>query len=174
MKCVFVLITLLLAVSDAASPADERIVSRYTSTAPEKAIYFNEDKGDVRTGFEGLFRGFAGYDLLHLMGDERSWINVRYHGKTVDLYAATMAFGPGTFPHKANDIVEWRGIEKGQQFSPYAIIYRLAGFDEFRRRYPSRLIVIKLDRERSAIIGHAEGGSEDTEAKRIADTARPR
>jgi hypothetical protein len=38
----------------------------------------------------------------------------------------------------------------------------------------SRLIVIKLDRERSAVIGHAEGANEDAEAKQIADRARPK
>jgi hypothetical protein len=34
------------------------------------------------------------------------------------------------------------------------------------------LIVIKLDKERSALIGHAEGANEDAEAKQIADKAR--
>jgi hypothetical protein len=173
MRHLFVLFALLLASRVAAQSTDERIVSKYTSTAPEKAIYFEEDKGEVGTGFQGLFRGFAGYDLLHLMGDERSWINIRYQGKTIDLYAATMALGPGTFTHKANDIVEWRGIEK-DRFVPYAIIYRLEGYDEFRHRHPSRLIVIKLDGEHSVIIGHAEGSNEDAKAKRIADAARPR
>jgi hypothetical protein len=174
MKDFVVLLALLVAAFGGFLAADERIVSRYTSTAREKAVYFEENKGQVGTGFQGLFRGFAGYDLLHLMGDERSWINIRYRGKTVDLYAGTMALGPGTFPHKANDVVEWRGIEKGQQFNPYAMIYRLEAFDEFRRRHPSRLIVIKLDGERSVIIGHAEGSNEDAEAKRIADAAQLR
>jgi hypothetical protein len=173
MNALFVLLALLLTPFHAALAVDEQIVSRFTSTEPEKAIYFEENKGEVGTGFRGLFRGFAGYDLLHLTGDERSWINVCYGGKTVDLYAATMALGPGTFPHKANDVVEWRGIEKNHRFNPYAIIYRLAGYNEFEHRHPSRLIVIKLDGERSAIIGHAEGASEDAEAKRIADAARP-
>ena len=38
----------------------------------------------------------------------------------------------------------------------------------------TRLIVIKLDKERSAVIGHAEGANEDTKAKQIADGLRPR
>jgi hypothetical protein len=33
--------------------------------------------------------------------------------------------------------------------------------------------VIKLDRERTAVIGHAEGANEDAEAKQIADRSRP-
>jgi hypothetical protein len=34
--------------------------------------------------------------------------------------------------------------------------------------------VIKLDKERSAVVGHAEGAKEDAEAKQIADRFRPR
>jgi hypothetical protein len=152
----------------------ERIVSKYTSTAREKSISFKEYTGEGPGGFEGLFPGHGGYQLLHLSGDERSWINVRFGKKTVDLYAATMAKGPGSFPHKENDVVEWRGVEKNGRFTPYAIIYRLAGYDEERNRHKTRLIVIKLDKERSAVIGHAEGAREDVEAKEIADRVRPR
>lgn len=83
--------------------------------------------------------------------------------------------GPGAFPHKENDVVEWRGIEKGGgRFEPYAIIYRLAGYDEERRLHKTRLIVIKLDKEKSTVIGHAEGAGEDAKAKEIADRARSR
>lgn len=78
-----------------------------------------------------------------------------------------------TFPHKANEVVEWRGVEKNGHFTPSAIIYRIeAGNDETRKTH-SRLIAIKLDRERSTVVVHAEGTNEDTEAKQIADRARP-
>jgi hypothetical protein len=154
--------------------AEERIVSKYTSTAEAKSIRFERDKDDPVGSFRGLFRGLGGYDLEHAGGDERSWINIRYGGKVVDLYAATMEHGGGSFPHKANDVVEWRGLEGNGQFTPYALIYRIASFDEERQRKRSRLIVIKLDRERSAVIGHSEGAREDAEAKAIADRARPR
>jgi hypothetical protein len=154
--------------------AVERVVSKYTSTARAKAISF-KDHGDIpEGGFEGLFAGLGGYKLLHLSGDERSWINVRYGKTTVDLYAATMKEGPGAFPHKENDVVEWRGVEKQGRFTPYAIIYRLAGYDEERRLHKTRLIVIKLDKDRSQVIGHAEGAKDDDEAKQIADRVRPR
>jgi hypothetical protein len=85
-----------------------------------------------------------------------------------------MKKGPGAFPHKESDVVEWRRIEKDGPFTPYAIIYRLAGCDEQRRLQKARLIVINLDKERSAVIGQAEGVKEDAEAKQIADSARPR
>ena len=151
----------------------ERIVSKYSSTARAKSISFQEDGDESDPGFHGVFPGFGGYQLEFLGGDERSWINIKFGKQTVDLYSATMDAGAGTFPHKANDVVEWRGVEKNGRFTPYAIIYRIkAGNDETRKTH-TRLVVIKLDRERSAVIGHAEGANEDAEAKKIADGARP-
>ena len=161
-----------LALQNAA--AGERVVSKYTSTARAKSISFKEYTGEGPGGFEGLFAGLGGYQLLHLSGDERSWINIRYGKTTVDLYAPTMKEAPGAFPHKENDVVEWRGVEKDGRFTPYAIIYRLAGYDEERNLHKTRLIVIKLDKERSKVIGHSEGAKEDAEAKQIADRERPR
>jgi len=155
-----------------ASPS-ERIVSKYSSTARAKSISFQETGEEGDPGFHGLFPGFGGYQLEFLGGDERSWINIKFGEQTVDLYSATMQAANGTFPHKANDVVEWRGVEKNSRFTPYAIIYRIeAGNDETRKTH-SRLVVIKLDRERSAVIGHTEGANEDAEAKQIADRSRP-
>jgi hypothetical protein len=154
--------------------AGERIVSKYTSTAREKSLSFKDESDIPEGGFEALFSGFGGYRLVHLAGDERSWINIRFGKETVDLYRATMDAGGGTFPHKANDIVEWRGVEKDGRFIPYAIIYRLAAGNDETRKLHTRLVVIKLDKERSAVIGHTEGANEDAEAKALADKARPK
>jgi hypothetical protein len=163
----------LLVATDVAL-AGERIVSKYTSTAREKSLSFKDESDVPEGGFEALFSGFGGYRLVHLAGDERSWINIRFGKQTVDLYRATMEAGGGTFPHKANDIVEWRGVEKGGHFIPYAIIYRLAAGNDETRKIHTRLVVIKLDKERSAVIGHTEGAKEDAEAKAMADKARPK
>lgn len=154
--------------------AGERIVSKYTSTARGKSLSFKDESDIPEGGFEALFSGFGGYRLVHLAGDERSWINIRFGKETVDLYRATMEAGGGTFPHKANDIVEWRGVEKEGRFIPYAIIYRLAAGNDETRKIHTRLVVIKLDRERSAVIGYTEGANEDAEAKALADKARVR
>ena len=151
---------------------DERIVSKYTSTARAKALSFQDSQEQEDEGFRGLFSGLGGYQLEHLGGDLRSWINIRHGNKTVDLYAATMERGGGTFPHKANDVVEWRGLEKQGRFIPHAIIYRIASSNDDTRRTKTRLIVIKLDGARSAVIGHTEGRNEDADAKAIADRAR--
>jgi len=157
----------------AGDPPSERVVSKYSSTARGKSISFQEDGDESDPGFHGVFPGFGGYQLEFLGGDERSWINIKFGKQTVDLYRPTMDAGAGTFPHKANDVVEWRGVEKNGRFTPYAIIYRIKAGNDETRKWHTRLIVIKLDRERSAVIGHAEGANEDAEAKQIADRSRP-
>ena len=153
---------------------DERVVSKYTSTARAKSLSYHESNGEESDGIRALFPGFGEYKLEHLGGDLRSWLNILFRDKTVDLYAPTMENGGGTFPHKANDVVEWRGIEKQGRFMPYALIYRIASSNDDTRRTKTRLIVIKLDGERSAVVGYAEGANEDTEAKALADRHRPR
>jgi hypothetical protein len=172
-KLTIVLILVALACSNARA-AGERLVSKFTSTARAKSLSFKEFTGGGEDGFRALFAGLGGYQLEHLAGDQRSWINVRFGKQTADLYAATMAAGGGTFPHKANDVVEWRGVEKNGRFTPYAIIYRLKAGNDETRVWHTRLIVIKLDRERTAVIGHAQGANEEVEAKQIADRERPR
>ena len=152
--------------------ADDRIVSKYTSTARKDCISFKEHKDEGPYGFEALCPGLGGYKLEHLSGDERSWINLKFAKQTVDLYSTTMRAGGGTFPHKANDIVEWRGSEKNGRFTPYAIIYRLAAGNDETRKIHTRLVVIKLDGERSSVIGFTEGANEDAEAKQMADRSR--
>ena len=156
-----------------AQAQEERIVSKYTSTARAKSLSYHESDAEDSEGFRALFPGFGGYQLEHLGGDLRSWINVRFGGKTIDLYAETMERGGGSFPHKANDVVEWRGVEKQGRFTPFALIYRIAASNEETQRTKTRLLVIKLDREGTAIVGHAEGRNEDADAKAIADRHRP-
>jgi hypothetical protein len=148
-------------------------VSKFTSTTEKNAVRFHREKDDP-SDFRGLYRGFGGYDLEFLGGDQRSWINIKFGKAITDLRDATMDLGAGIgfFPHKANDVVEWRGIEKNGQFVPYAVIYRIVGLTENGKRDKTRLVVIKLDKERSRIIGHADGESAQAEAERIADGAR--
>ena len=166
-------VLLLGATTGRVSAASEPSVSEYTKTARSNAISFKELKGEA-AGFHGLFRGFGKYQLEHLAGDDRSWINVRFDGRTVDLYGATMERAGGSFPQKANDVVEWRGVKRNGRFEPYALIYRIEAGKGDTRKTQTRLIVIKLDGLSSAVIGHAQGGDQDAEARRIADTARPR
>ena len=156
-----------------AQAEEERVVSKYTSTARAKSLSYHESNDEDSEGFRGLFPGFGDYKLEHLGGDLRSWMNIRFRNETVDLYVPTMKVGGGTFPHKANDVVEWRGVERQGHFTPYALIYRIASSNDDTRRTKTRLIVIKLDGERSAVIGHTEGANEDADAKALADRHRP-
>ena len=161
----------LIALANGAEAA-EHIVSKYTSTARSKSISFKDHSKIPEGGFEAIFAGLGGYKLVHLSGDERSWINLRFGKDMVDLYSATMEAGGGTFPHKTNDVVEWRGVEKDGRFVPYAIIYRLSAGNDETRKIHTRLVVIKLDKERSAVIGHTEGANEEKDAREVADKAR--
>ena len=103
------IIGLLLTAGESPS---ELIVSKYSSTARAKSVSFQETGEEGDPGFHGLFPGLGGYQREFFGGDERSWININFGKQTVDLYSATMNAGAGTFPHKANDVVEWRGVEK--------------------------------------------------------------
>jgi hypothetical protein len=153
--------------------AGENRVSKFTKTDQKSAVKFHREKDDP-SDFHGLYRGFGGYDLVLVGGDERSWINVKFGTNVVDLRDATMDLGAGIgfFPHKANDVVEWRGIEQNGQFVPYALIYRIVGLTENGQRDKTRLVVIKLEAQRSRIIGHADGDNAQAEAEKIADDAK--
>lgn len=163
----------ILLISVSVAIAGERPISKYTSTAQKSAVKFHREKDDP-SEFDGLFRGLGGYDLVFRGGDERSWINVKFGKSVVDLREATMDLGVGIgfFPHKANDTVEWRGVETNGRFIPHAVIYRIVGVDENGKRGKTRLVVIKLSKERSRIIGHADEPNAEAEAERIADAAR--
>jgi hypothetical protein len=161
----------LIADGSPAFAGGEKPMSKYTSTARSKALSYHETGEEGDPGFQALYPGLGGYKLEFLNGDERSWIDVLFKGGSSDLYSATMEAGGGTFPHKANDVVEWRGIERGGKFVPYAVIYRIeAGNDETRKTH-TRLVVIKLDGANSAVIGHTEGANEEAEARAMADRA---
>jgi hypothetical protein len=166
------LATIVLIALVSQAEAGERIVTKYTSTARSKSLSFKDESNEPEGGFEAVFAGFGGYKLVHLSGDERSWIDIRFGEDTIDLYSATMHAGGGTFPQKANDVVEWRGTEEKGRFIPYAIIYRIAAGNDETRKIHTRLVVIKLDKARSAVIGHAEGANEEKEAREMADKSR--
>src|SRR5437868_4789008 len=114
------LFLITLAVTCTIAAAGEQAVSKFTSTAEKKATKFHREKEDS-SDFRGVYRGFGGYDLEFLGGDERSWINIKIGKAIVDLRDATMNLGAGIgfFPHKANDTVEWRGTEQNGKFAPY-------------------------------------------------------
>jgi hypothetical protein len=151
----------------------EQPTSEYTSTKTGKMVRQSTDRNPIDF-FEMHCKGLGGYELIFLGADARSWINVKYGRAVADLRNATFELSPGTFPNKANDVVEWRGVKRGGEFVPYALIYRLEGGNDETRKLKSRLIVIRLNKGESAVVGYAEGKDEDAEAKRIADRFAPK
>lgn len=123
--------------------------------------------------FEHLCPGYGGYELLHRSGDARSWLDVRYRDITSDLYQETMSKAQGSFPFKENDVVEWRGILKGNVFTPFAIIYRLRvqDIEEYEKSH-SRLVVIALNEGEAKVIGVFGGAKGSEEARAKADSLR--
>jgi hypothetical protein len=155
-----------------------KITSFYSSTAEKQVAVISSselEKDPEIDHFEHLCPGYGGYELLHRGGDLRSHLDVRYQGKTSDLYGATMNAGRGHFVHKANDTVEWRGILEGNVFTPYAIIYRVSAQDpENEQKSRSTLIVVALHQGQAKILGTASGNNEDADAKKLADQAAPK
>jgi hypothetical protein len=147
--------------------AGQSPTSKYTSTAEKQCRVLEEHEQGA--SFKMLCRGCAPYEVIHEGYDGRSWLSLRYRGRDIDLHGSTMRFAPGAFPAKTNDVVEWRGLWHGADFVPYALIYRMSRTDPVAGREYTRLIVLRLAGEKSSVIGYAEGGDEDTKAKRMAD-----
>ncbi|MGJ8654879.1 MAG: hypothetical protein ACSHX6_00405 [Akkermansiaceae bacterium] len=121
--------------------------------------------------FVELCPGFGGYELLHHGGDGRSIIEIKYGEKVSDLYRDTLKASPGVFAHVANEVVEWRGVVKGQSFTPHAIIYRYSGTsDEAKQSMKSVLLVIALNKGDSKLLGSFSGKDESEKARALADT----
>jgi hypothetical protein len=143
--------------------------SEFTTTDPKKVKILEDsalEKEPEIDHFMHLCPGLAGYEVFHEGGDLRSWINLRYKGTKTDLMNDTLTACPGQFPSKANHVVQWRGIRANGKFVPYAVIYRMRSSDEETQKSIETLIIIKLDGEKSRVVGHlpAKDGNEKAEA----------
>jgi len=146
-------------------------ISKYSSTAAKDALAKKDFEADPETAGaeERLCPGFGGYQLVFLGDSDRSWVNVRFGGQVSDLYGVTMENAPGFFATKSNDVVEWRGRDIAGKFVPYAIIYRISGYNEEQQKTKTRLLVFSLREGVAEFVGFAEGAGEDGKAKTIAD-----
>jgi len=162
----------LLTGAFAAEPKPE---SKFTTTDPKKVKVLEDSarkKNPQGDYFTHLCPGLGGYKVLHQGDDARSWINLQFDGKTTDLRQDTFtACQPGHMPCKANNVVEWRGVQKGKSFAPYAIIYRMAAVldDDGKRANAETLIIIKLDGEKSRVVGHVPAKEGTEKAEELAD-----
>jgi hypothetical protein len=159
------------AVASAAEPKPE---SEFTTTDPKKVKIIHDtalEKDPEIDSFEHLCPGLGGYQVIHEGGDLRSWINLKFGGSKTDLMNDTLtACSPGQFPAKANNVVQWRGFREGGVFKPYAIIYRMRSTKDDEKQTPiETLIVIKLDKEKSRVIGHVSAKEGNEKAEAMAD-----
>jgi len=153
--------------------AEPKPTSEFTTTDPKKVKILEDSSWEKHPDidhFKHLCPGLGGYQVIHEGRDARSWLNLQVAGKTTDLRAATLAACPGQFPAKANDVVQWRGLRSGNGFVPYAIIYRMTSSAGDAKQTPiETFIIIKLDQEKSRVVGQLPGKEGNTKAEAIAD-----
>jgi hypothetical protein len=152
---------LTLAVTNTASAQGE---NEFTTSA--------EKKGKVTsTGDDWIvveLPGLAGYKVLFKEDGGRGWLDLSYGGKSTELISDIHGACPGTWPNKANDVVQWRGIRAKGKFMPYAMIFRMQStVDEATGKKAETLIVIKLNGAASKVVGSVpsnKGGNAAAEA----------
>jgi len=156
-----------------ASAADPKPDSEFTTTDPKKVKILEDssrEKDPEIDHFKHLCPGLGGYQVIHEGGDLRSWINLIYDGSKTDLMNDTLTACPGQFPAKANNVVQWRGFRKGDTFIPYAIIYRMmSSADDEKQTRLETLIIIKLDKDKSTVVGHVPAKEGNEKAEMLAD-----
>ena len=158
-----VVIALVAAVGGGSAFAASKATSEFTSTDTKKYRLVNHGESSGTA----VCPGFGGYKILYWVGDDRSCINLQYGGEEVSLVEGTFEQCQGERPWKANDVVQWRGFRKGNQFVPHAIIFRMKSEHPNPKQKPyETLIVVKLDGLNSRVVGHAAG---NVEAEAIAD-----
>ncbi len=137
--------------------------SEFTSNDPKKFKLQTTGEG---SGFS-LCPGFGGYQVVYRVGDERSWLDLKFGGKTIALAEDTFSQCKGARPWKSNTVVQWRGVRKGGQFIPHGMIFRMSSENPNGSQKPyETLVVVRLDGLNSRVVGHA---TVDTEAEAIAD-----
>ena len=167
------LLALLVFGAAAVSAAEPKPESEFTTTDPKKVKILEDsarEKDPQIDHFKHLCPGLGGYQVIHEGGDLRSWINLIYEGQKTDLMNDTLSACPGQFPAKANDVVQWRGFRQGGVFVPYAIIYRmLSSADDEKQTRLETLVIIKLDKGKSSVVGHVAGKEGNEKAELLAD-----
>lgn len=167
------LLTLLALGAATVSAAEPKPESEFTTTDPKKVKILEDsarEKDPEIDHFKHLCPGLGGYQVIHEGGDLRSWINLIYDGNKTDLMGDTLSACPGQFPAKANDVVQWRGLRQGGSFIPYAIIYRMmSSADDEKQTRLETLVIIKLDKDKSIVVGHVPAKEGNEKAELLAD-----
>ena len=145
--------------------AETKTDSEFTTTAEKKSKLIEEGSDFVKLECPGM----AGYKVIFIESDGRSWIELSYGGETTSLRDDTFNACPGMWPNKANEVVQWRGIRKGGKFIPYAVIFRMQSIEDEAQpdKTTETLVVIKLAGADSRVVGHVasnKGGNAGAEA----------
>jgi hypothetical protein len=147
--------------------------SEFTTTDPKKVTIIEDsslEKDPEMDSFQHLCPGLGGYEVIHEGGDLRSWINLRFKGRTTDLTGDTLSACRGMFPAKANHVVQWRGFRTAQGFAPYAVIYRMKSIaDDAKQTRQENFIIIKLDGGDSRVVASVPAGDGNAAAEATAD-----
>lgn len=139
--------------------------SEFTSTDIKKAKKLESHEG----GGTFLCQGHGGYRVLYSIGDDRSYVDLQYGSTQILLAAATFEQCPGQRPWKANNVVQWRGYRSGNQFTPYAIIFRMYSESSSGKKPYDTLLVVKLEGGRTRVVGSVPGSAGNTAAEKLAD-----
>lgn len=164
--------------------AQDRIVSAFSSLNVKHAVGLTDSAADKNAEIDYFSRicpGYAGIELIHEGGDLRSWLRVR-KGKTVSkldgLPDVLPKEGVWEFPFVSGDLVEWRGVLKGEVFHPCALIFRVTGSDSTKGPKPvsrSCLVVASVAEDGTAkLVGAVMGKDEDKKAAALADKSKPK
>jgi hypothetical protein len=139
--------------------------SEFTSTDMKKAKVLESGE----SGGTFLCPGLGGYRVLLQVGDDRSYVGL-LHGNT-EIHLAIDIFQqcPGVRPWKANNVVQWRGYRSGNQFHPYAIIFRMYSESRNLKKPFDTLVVVKLEGSRSRVVGSVPGSAGNVAAENLAD-----
>lgn len=169
----FTFLPLLLLSSAMLCAAEPKPDSEFTTTDPKKVKILEDssrEKNPEIDHFRHLCPGLGGYQVIHEGGDLRSWINLIYDSGKTDLMNDTLSACPGQFPAKANNVVQWRGFRKGGSFISYAIIYRMmSSADDAKQTRLETLVIIKLDGQKSRVVGHLDAKEGNEKAEILAD-----
>lgn len=135
------------------------ISSRYTPLSGCREIAFGSDVGD---GVDHRCKGYGGIPI---------WLSYRDSTRSYFGFGAKRNLS-GMFSAERDDAwpIEWRGRLARGEFQPFAVILRVRGAFEPRRR---SLVVFRLRADgTSCIVGSTDGSNEA--ARRIADASLAR
>ncbi|MEM7646350.1 MAG: hypothetical protein AAF203_05530 [Pseudomonadota bacterium] len=153
MKISMVLTFLMFAIQGLAHPELE---SKYTSVKPADCFAANSSELELEPEidfYEGTCPAFGGYVVEISGGDIRYSLSLHYGKKKIDLPR------PGAFHDMGSDVIEWRFNRHNSNghgpFHPNALIYRLNVADDLTEgpKNIDRLIVVRLNKEKSCVIG---------------------